>query len=39
MAAVVESIDISRRPEEVFADATDFSRFPEWQAGVVSARR
>jgi uncharacterized protein YndB with AHSA1/START domain len=39
MAAVVKSIDISRRPEEVFAYATDFSRFPEWQGGAVSARR
>jgi carbon monoxide dehydrogenase subunit G len=39
MAAVVESIDISRRPEDVFSYATDVSRFPEWQGGVVSARR
>jgi carbon monoxide dehydrogenase subunit G len=38
MAPVVKSVDISRRPEEVFAFATDFSRFPEWQGGVVSAR-
>lgn len=38
MAAIVESIDISRRPEEVFAYATDFSHFPEWQAGVISVR-
>jgi uncharacterized protein YndB with AHSA1/START domain len=38
MAAIVESIDISRRPEDVFSYATDFSHFPEWQGGVVSAR-
>jgi uncharacterized protein YndB with AHSA1/START domain len=39
MAAIVESIEISRRPEEVFSYATDFSRFPEWQVGVGSAQR
>jgi uncharacterized protein YndB with AHSA1/START domain len=39
MAAIVESIEISRRPEDVFSYATDFSHFPEWQGGVVSARR
>jgi len=39
MAPIVASIDISRRPEEVFAYMTDPSRFPEWQASVVSARR
>jgi uncharacterized protein YndB with AHSA1/START domain len=39
MAAIMESIDISRRPEDVFSYATDFSHFPDWQAGVVSARR
>src|SRR6266496_2601848 len=38
MAAIVESIEIARRPEEVFAYATDFSHFPEWQGGVSSAR-
>jgi uncharacterized protein YndB with AHSA1/START domain len=38
MAAIVETIDIARRPEDVFAYATDFSHFPEWQAGVMSAR-
>jgi Polyketide cyclase / dehydrase and lipid transport len=30
MGAVEESIEISRRPEDVFAYATDFSRYPEW---------
>jgi uncharacterized protein YndB with AHSA1/START domain len=39
MDAIVKSIDISRRPEDVFAYMTDFSHFPEWQRGVVSARR
>jgi len=39
MAEIVESIDISRRPGDVFAYAADFSHFPEWQGGVVSARR
>ena len=38
MAAIVETIDITRRPEDVFAFATDFSHFPQWQAGVMSAR-
>jgi carbon monoxide dehydrogenase subunit G len=39
MAVIVESIEISRRPEDVFSYATDLSRFPEWQEGVVSARQ
>jgi carbon monoxide dehydrogenase subunit G len=39
MAEIAESIDISCRPGDVFAYAADFSHFPEWQAGVVSARR
>jgi uncharacterized protein YndB with AHSA1/START domain len=38
MAEIIESIDISRRPDDVFSYATDFSHFPEWQGGVVSAR-
>ena len=36
MAAIVEIIDIARPREYVFAYATDFARFPEWQGGVVS---
>ena len=36
MAAIVESIDISRRPEDVFSYVTDPSHFPEWQDSVVS---
>jgi|SRR5512133_323215 carbon monoxide dehydrogenase subunit G len=38
MAAIAESIEVSRPPEEVFSYATDFSHFPEWQGGVSSAR-
>ena len=37
MAAIVESIEILRRPQDVFAYATDASHFPEWQQSVVSA--
>lgn len=37
MAALVESIDISRSPKEVFSYATDFAHYPEWQGSVVSA--
>jgi uncharacterized protein YndB with AHSA1/START domain len=39
MTAIVQSIEIARRPEDVFAYTTDFAHFPEWQGGVVSARR
>ena len=38
MARIEGSIDIDRRPEEVFAYATDFSHFQEWQGGVISVR-
>jgi uncharacterized protein YndB with AHSA1/START domain len=38
MAAVTESIEIARPPSDVFAYATDFANFPEWQAGVLSAQ-
>jgi Polyketide cyclase / dehydrase and lipid transport len=34
MAAIVESVEIARRPMDVFSYATDFSRYPEWQGGV-----
>jgi uncharacterized protein YndB with AHSA1/START domain len=37
MAPIVTTIDISRRPEEVFAYLTDPRRLPDWQASVVSA--
>jgi uncharacterized protein YndB with AHSA1/START domain len=39
MERIVESIEIARRPEDVFSYATDFSHFPEWQAGVATVRR
>ena len=39
MAAIVESIKISRRPEDVFSYMTDPSHLPEWQEGVVAVRR
>lgn len=39
MAVTAESIEISRRPEDVFAYATDYSHFPRWQRRVVSARQ
>ncbi len=38
MAAIVHSVEIDRRPDEVFAYVTDPSKFIEWQAAVVSAR-
>jgi len=38
MAAIVGSIEISRRPEDVFSYAADPSHFPQWQGSVVSAR-
>ncbi|MGP3984701.1 SRPBCC family protein [Streptomyces sp. KR80] len=38
MSAIKESIDISRRPEEVFSYASDPSHLPEWQESAVSVR-
>jgi uncharacterized protein YndB with AHSA1/START domain len=38
MAAIVESVEIARRPMDVFSYATDFSRYPEWQGGIESVR-
>ena len=38
MPAIVHEIEISRPPDEVFAYATDPTRFAEWQDDVVSAR-
>lgn len=38
MEPIVNSVEISRRPEEVFAYVTDPSHLPEWQESVVSAR-
>jgi uncharacterized protein YndB with AHSA1/START domain len=39
MAPIVESIEISRSPEDVFSYVTDPSRLPEWQESVVGVRR
>ena len=38
MAPIVHSVEIDRRPEDVFAYVTDPSHFTEWQDAVVSAR-
>jgi hypothetical protein len=38
MPPIIASIEIDRPAEEVFAYATDPSRFSEWQEGVVSGR-
>ena len=38
MAGIVASIEIARRPEDVFASAADPSHHPEWIGSVVSAR-
>jgi uncharacterized protein YndB with AHSA1/START domain len=35
MSPIVSTVDIARAPDEVFAYATDPTRFPEWQADVV----
>ena len=39
MAVIIKSIEISRRPEDIFSYATDFAYFSQWQGRVVSARR
>lgn len=38
MAGTAETIEIARPPKDVFAYATDFSHFPEWQHSVISAQ-
>lgn len=38
MTPIVHSVEIARRPEDVFAYVTDPSHFAEWQDKVVSAR-
>ena len=35
MTTIVESVEISRTPADVFAYVTDPSHLPEWQASVV----
>lgn len=37
MPALAETIEIDSPPAEVFAYATDFSHFADWQGGIVSA--
>jgi uncharacterized protein YndB with AHSA1/START domain len=39
MTPIMESVEIARRPEDVFAYVTDPSHLPEWQESVVSVRR
>jgi uncharacterized protein YndB with AHSA1/START domain len=36
MAPISTSVEIARRPEDVFSYITDVSRHPEWQEGLVS---
>jgi uncharacterized protein YndB with AHSA1/START domain len=38
MTQIVASIEISRRPEDVFSYVVDMTHHPEWMEGVVSAR-
>jgi uncharacterized protein YndB with AHSA1/START domain len=38
MAPIVSSVEISRRPEDVFSYVTDPSRLAEWQESLVGAR-
>jgi Polyketide cyclase / dehydrase and lipid transport len=38
VAQILESIEISRPPEEVFSYMTDPSHFTEWQESLVSSR-
>jgi uncharacterized protein YndB with AHSA1/START domain len=39
MAPIVESIEIARRPEDVFSYVTDVTHLPDWQESAVSVRR
>lgn len=39
MAPMTNSVEISRRPDDVFAYVTDVSHFGEWQEGLISARQ
>jgi uncharacterized protein YndB with AHSA1/START domain len=39
MAPITESIEIERRPEDVFAYVTDPSHVSEWQESAVSVRQ
>lgn len=37
MVPITYSVEIARRPEDVFAYLSDVSRFPEWQENVIRA--
>lgn len=39
MSAIKESIDIDRRPEDVYAYAIDPSHLPDWQESAISAHQ
>jgi uncharacterized protein YndB with AHSA1/START domain len=39
MAPIVESIEIARRPEDVFSYMTNPTHLPDWQESAVSVRR
>jgi hypothetical protein len=39
MTEIVETIDISRSPQDVFSFVNDSSLFPRWKGDVVSVRR
>lgn len=39
MAAIVESIEIARPPEDVFGYVDDFDRHGEWQEAIISSKR
>jgi hypothetical protein len=38
MAAITHSTEIARTADDVFAHATDFAHFPDWQVNVISVR-
>jgi uncharacterized protein YndB with AHSA1/START domain len=39
VATIVNSVEISRKPEDVFSYVTDPTHLPEWQESVVAVRR
>jgi uncharacterized protein YndB with AHSA1/START domain len=39
MTEIVETLDISRSPQDVFSYVNDSCLFPRWQGDVVSVRR
>jgi hypothetical protein len=38
MSPIITTVDVARPADEVFAYATDPTRFPQWQQGVVDGR-